>query len=72
MNSKSSFYAQRPSAETQANVASPARIYKGEDRRLQPRRMHTDRREDVRFELDKEDRRLNQGRRNDDNTPQFW
>ncbi|MCR9106331.1 MAG: hypothetical protein NXI15_13630 [Gammaproteobacteria bacterium] len=72
MNSKSSFYSQRPSAQPEHAIASPSPVYKGEDRRVTARRVQTDRREDVRFELDKEDRRTNQGRRSDDSTPQFW
>jgi hypothetical protein len=40
--------------------------YKGPERRREPRRKKTDRREEVRFEPDLEDRRKNHGRRRED------
>lgn len=40
--------------------------YVGEDRRKEPRRKSTDRREDIRFEPGKDDRRKNRGRRKTD------
>ena len=40
--------------------------YRGKERRYHSRRTKTDRRSDIRFEIDKEDRRINQGRRQDD------
>jgi hypothetical protein len=42
----------------------------GRNRRTQPdRRVNTDRREDIRFEPDKKDRRKNRGRRKEDKDP---
>ncbi|MET4000455.1 hypothetical protein [Marinobacterium sp. MBR-109] len=42
----------------------------GRNRRTQPdRRTNTDRREDIRFEPDKKDRRKNRGRRKEDKDP---
>jgi len=43
-----------------------ADTYKGPDRRREQRREKTDRREEVRFEPDREDRRKNHGRRKAD------
>ena len=40
--------------------------YKGPERRREQRREKTDRREEVRFEPDREDRRKNYGRRKKD------
>ena len=40
--------------------------YKGPERRHQQRREKTDRREEIRFEPDRETRRKNKGRRRDD------
>ncbi|WP_438951085.1 hypothetical protein [Porticoccus sp.] len=40
--------------------------YVGEDRRKEQQRKSDDRREDIRFEPDKEDRRKNRGRRKTD------
>jgi hypothetical protein len=48
------------------------RKYMGPERRRENRRSGHDRRNDVRFELNKEDRRKSQGRRHDDKSPQFW
>ena len=46
--------------------------YLGQERRQTNRRESTDRREEVRFEITKTDRRENQGRRSDDNSPTFY
>ena len=46
--------------------------YSGLERRHNTRRNSTDRREDIRFEVGKEDRRKNRGRRHDDGGPDFW
>ena len=46
--------------------------YLGVERRSANRRCGLDRRTDVRFEPGKEDRRQNNGRRDDDGTPTFW
>ena len=46
--------------------------YKGAERRRGHRRSNGDRRQEMRFELDKSDRRENPGRRAEDKTPKFW
>jgi len=46
--------------------------YMGVERRRANRRSGIDRRTEVRFEPSKDDRRQNHGRREDDNSPQFW
>ncbi|MDO8860520.1 hypothetical protein Q6D67_02315 [Haliea sp. E1-2-M8] len=46
--------------------------YTGVERRKTERRDHQDRREEVRFDITKEDRRSGSGRRKDDKTPKFW
>lgn len=45
--------------------------YLGPERRREPRRKSRDRRIDIRFEPDKEDRRQKPGRRKDDHDPWF-
>ena len=46
--------------------------YNGINRRRSHRRGNTDRRQELRFELDKPDRRRVAGRRKDDKRPTFW
>lgn len=46
--------------------------YKGRERRSRHRRCHQDRRVEMRFELDKPDRRECAGRRADDQRARFW
>jgi len=46
--------------------------YKGPERRRVHRRHRSDRREEMRFELDKTDRRVLAGRRSDDKKCTFW
>jgi len=46
--------------------------YTGAERRKTDRRDYHDRREEVRFEFDREDRRKGGGRRKDDKSPRFW
>ena len=73
MSEKASFYSKDPE-ETAAMVEDAAgkKVYKGPERRMGNRRKAKDRRTEVRFDLTKEDRRKSQGRREDDNTPDFW
>ncbi len=68
-----SFYAPDPDLAV-AETSEPAKNkkYMGEERRRANRRAGTDRRGDVRFDLDKTDRRQNKGRREDDFTPDYW
>jgi hypothetical protein len=46
--------------------------YKGPERRREQRRKTADRREEIRFEPDKEDRRENAGRRQTDKERNLW
>jgi hypothetical protein len=46
--------------------------YKGAERRRRHRRGQADRRLEMRFELDKADRRVSAGRRADDKNIRFW
>ena len=47
-------------------------IYTGSDRRRDHRRTHNDRRVEMRFEMDKPDRRDCPGRRGDDAKAKLW
>lgn len=49
-----------------------AKGYTGPERRRGHRRGHTDRRQEMRFDMDKPDRRVCAGRRADDKRPKFW
>ncbi|GAA4501919.1 hypothetical protein [Pseudaeromonas paramecii] len=46
--------------------------YTGPERRRGERRQQTDRRKDIRWEPDKEDRRQSPGRRKDDELLPYW
>ena len=46
--------------------------YQGTNRRRGHRRANTDRRQEMRFEMNKPDRRENPGRREGDKGPRFW
>ena len=55
------------------NVVTPEKkAYDGEERRMGTRRNGKDRRVDVRFNLTKQDRRENVGRRAEDVLPKLW
>jgi hypothetical protein len=49
-----------------------AKKYMGQERRRVDRRQQTDRRDDVRFEMNSSDRRQKEGRRHNDAAPKFW
>jgi hypothetical protein len=53
-------------------VERPKSRYTGVERRRKNRRIQSDRREDLRFELDTTDRRASGGRRADDSDIRFW
>ncbi len=65
------FEAHDPAAPASKDKQGDKR-YTGVERRKGNRRRSQDRREEVRFEFDKEDRRQEEGRRGDDKTPKFW
>ena len=72
-SSKASFYAKEPTpASSNGSKAAVQKKYMGEERRKGNRRANQDRRGEVRFELNKSDRRQSQGRRSTDITPKFW
>jgi hypothetical protein len=53
-------------------VERPKQRYTGVERRRNNRRAQSDRRQELRFELDTTDRRVSAGRRADDNDIKFW
>jgi hypothetical protein len=69
---KSSFYARDPGLGTTDVSEETKKKYMGVERRRENRRKTQDRRGDVRFDLNKTDRRKSEGRREDDHTPKFW
>ena len=74
---KASFYSRDPGTSAEgveegAKEGAKKKPYEGIERRRQNRRQAKDRRGEVRFELDKDDRRKSHGRRQDDNSPDFW
>ena len=73
MSDETSFYIaeNKPEKESAFEPESKA-IYNGPERRKEDRRANADRREEVRFELDKDDRRKNEGRRESDATPKYY
>jgi len=71
-HSKSAFQVKDP-APAQFGAEEPRETkYMGPERRRNNRRSGHDRRLDVRFELNTEDRRQSRGRRHDERCPAFW
>ena len=66
------FEAREPGPVTASAEHPNAKKYMGQERRRDNRRQSKDRRDYVRFELDKSDRRENPGRREDDAAATFW
>lgn len=69
---KSIFEARDPGPVTDHVENKSAKKYMGVERRRDNRRVKTDRRGDVRFDLKASDRREKPGRREDDKAPKFW
>jgi hypothetical protein len=69
---KASFYAKDPAPFTSDTSKSTKKKYMGEERRRGNRRKGQSRRNDVRFDLTKTDRRQSDGRRELDATVKFW
>ena len=69
---KASFYSRDTGPFTSDTDDENPRKYAGVERRRRNRRSNEERRKEVRFELDKEDRRQDPGRRKDDKSPKFW
>jgi len=72
VSDKASFYARDPDLGTSDVSKTGKKKYMGPERRKANRRSGKDRRSDVRFDLDKSDRRQTEGRREDDHTPKYW
>ena len=66
------FEARDPSPPGAGSDTKNPKKYMGPERRRDHRRTGEDRRGDIRFEVGKEDRRKNSGRRRDDKSPDFW
>lgn len=69
---RASFYSRDPSPFSGDTKDPEKREYSGEERRKRNRRENTDRRQEVRFEPGKDDRRQEEGRRKGDKQPKFW
>ena len=69
---KASFSAKDPSPFSSDCVAAGKKKYMGVERRRFNRRAIDDRREEIRFELSKEDRRNDSSRREADADGKFW
>lgn len=69
---KSLFEARDVSPPSYGGEKNNLKKYMGPERRRENRRSGHDRRSEVRFELGKEDRRQNPGRREGDKNPRFW
>lgn len=73
VSEKASFYSRDPDLGGSGDSAeSGTSKYTGVERRRENRRSGHDRRSDVRFDLDKNDRRQSEGRREGDQTPKYW
>jgi len=72
VSDKASFYARDPDFGTSDTSKPEKKKYMGVERRKTNRRSGKDRRGDVRFDLDKSDRRKTEGRRAEDHTPKYW
>ena len=73
MSDKLSFYSKDPEGAFKPEASDTSeKPYTGAERRRENRRKAIDRREDVRFDLTKDDRRKIEGRRKDDGSPKFW
>ena len=69
---RTSFYSRSPKSSG-LNEGKPQTLdYVGRERRSRLRRTRGDRRDDIRFDLSKPDRRILDGRRAADVLPKFW
>ncbi len=69
---KALFEAREVSPPSYGEEDKPLKKYMGPERRRDNRRTGKDRRDEVRFEIGKDDRRQSQGRRRGDKNPKFW
>lgn len=73
MAERASFHSRDPGQSTfLVRGAAGTKVYNGPERRHANRRHAQDRRTEVRFDLSKEDRRQQQGRREGDIRTDFW
>ena len=69
---RTSFYSRSPKSSG-LSEATPLKLpYVGTERRTRLRRTRGDRRDEIRFDLSKPDRRILDGRRAADVLPKFW
>ena len=66
------FEAKEPGAASSSPGDKGLKKYMGPERRRDNRRKQQDRRGEVRFDLNSNDRRKSGGRRKDDKSPDFW
>jgi len=69
---KATFYARDPSPSSNGGEATVKKKYMDVEQRRFNRRAVEDRRGEIRFELSKEDRRNDAGRRENDSHQKFW
>ena len=69
---KASFYSRDPSPSSSDTTNRSKRKYMGEERRRKNRRASLERRAEVRFDLNKNERRKADGRRETDAMVKFW
>lgn len=69
---KTSFYSRDPEFGHASFAPQNAGRYTGMERRKSSRRSGNERRNDIRFDTDKKDRRRGHGRREDDAPPDYW
>ena len=69
---RASFYSRDPDRLIRDKADPSKKKYLGIERRMENRRTAQDRRVDIRFDMTKKDRRLNDGRREDDAALKFW
>jgi len=69
---RASFYSRDPRPFSTDTDDPETREYAGEERRKTDRRSNAERRQEIRFEPGKDDRRQDDGRRKDDKKPKFW
>jgi hypothetical protein len=69
---RNSFYSRTPKSSGIEEVKPQKLAYVGTERRSRLRRTQGDRRDEIRFDLSRPDRRVLEGRRAEDLRPKFW
>lgn len=69
---RNSSYSRGPKSSGLGEMKPLKLPYVGTERRLRLRRTHADRRDYIRFDLSRPDRRVLDGRRAEDVLPKFW